>query len=276
MEINILNDDCLLQIFAHLSLNDVLNLEFVCLRWKKIHQQICNQQTTIKIFENKSTLTSFFYCETIYFNQLQCCSFFESVNDYLIISKLDWSMCRLLASKFCNIKMLLIYGCHISKSVLLEFLLFQWKQLRCLSLIHLMGNVCWRELLSCLDTLPQLKHLSLFGVDDELKLPNVLPQLEQFQLGRYEHSLLQVLTQLGSQIRVLGLYDSNLTISCLSEVANLNNTIKHQVTYLAIKSDVLKQTTAERSLLQFVCFNLNFLTCLELFTEQGVNSSSKN
>ncbi len=63
------------------------------------------------------------------------------------------------------IKMLLIYGCHISKSVLLEFLLFQWKQLRCLSLIHLISNVCWRKLLSCLDTLPQLKHLSLFGVE---------------------------------------------------------------------------------------------------------------
>lgn len=239
MEINDLNEDCLLQIFAHLSLNDLLNLEFVCYRWKKIQQQICNQQTTIKIFGHISALTSFVHCETIHFNQLQNCTFYNSVNDYLVISKLDWSVCRLLASKFCNIKMLLISGCHISKSELLEFLLFQWKQLCCLSLIHLMGNVCWRKLFPCLDTLPHLKHLSLFGVDDELKLPSVLPQLERFQLGRYEYSLLQVLTQLGVQIRVLGLYDSNLTIPCLSEVVNLNGNVKHQVTHLAIKSDAL-------------------------------------
>lgn len=270
MEINDLNDDCLLQVFAHISLNDILNLEFVCLRWKKVQKQICNRQTTLKIFGHISTLTSFVRNETIHFNQLQCCTFYKSVNDYLVISKLDWSVCRLLVSKFSNIKMLLISGCHISKSVLLEFLLFQWKDLCCLSLVHLMGNVCWRKMFLCIDTLPHLMHLSLFGVDDELKLPSVLPQLEYFQLGRYEHTLLQVLTQLGTRIRVLGLYDSNLTLSCLSEVANLNSTIKHQVTHLAIKSDALKQAQAERSLLNFICTNLNLLTSLELFTEHGV------
>src|SRR5699024_3836177 len=66
-------------------------------------------------------------------------------------------------------------------------------------------------------------------------------------------------------------YDSNLTLSCMTQVANSNSSIKHQVTHLAIKSDALKQSQAERNLLNFICTNLHSLTSVEIFTEHGAS-----
>lgn len=270
MEINSLNMDVLLKIFTYLSLNDILNLEFVCKRWKKVQQHICKRQTSLKLFGCRLNLASFFYCKGIQFSQLQCCPYFGSINDTLLIATLDWSICRLLVSKFPNLNMLWICGCTVSKGVLIEFMLTQWKQIRCLSFIHLMGEIVWRQVWPALEALPHLKHLALFGVEEELKLPTVLRHLEQLQLERYEASLWKVLTQLSTDIRFLGLYDANLTATCLAQMVNLNCSVKKRITHLAIKS-AFKQTEAERSLLLFVSTNLSSLTTLALYSEPGVS-----
>src|SRR5690606_34677195 len=92
---------------------------------------------------------------------LKSCRYFNSTNDLLIVPHLDTLACQLLVTKFPNLRMLLIYGCSPTPRDL-GFLLTQWTQLECFSLLsHSQVDFGNGELFASLKRLSSLKHLAL-------------------------------------------------------------------------------------------------------------------
>lgn len=265
-----LNDDCLRNIFAFLSLNDVLNLEFVCPRWHRLQKQLCAKQFSIKIFASVSRLSMFNQQKLIEYDQVKCCRWFGSMNDYLIVSKLDWFIVRHLVTKFPNVKMLLIDGCHVEKCSVLVFLITQWQRhIQCLNLVCLFGDIEWKQILQSIDLLPYLQHLFLFKIDEILILSSkILKLLKEFHLGQYKHDPQPLLVELGS-IQKLSLYDTNVTITNLSNIIQNQNNHHSNLTHLAIKLSSPQPLRVERTIFNMICTNMSTLRSLNIYTENG-------
>lgn len=276
MEIDQLNDDCLRRIFDFIPISQLLSLEFISNRWKRLIQYRLVRQESLKLFCNDLELEWYNRNNHFYYH-LKSCPYFKQNNDFMIINKVNYFTCLLILNKFPNLKMLLIVGCSFDSLNDLMFLLTELKNLKCFTFVFtksLTNESYYTAMTNMLRIgLPQqfsnLKHLGLsfpqntlinpfsndfFNEIEELYLHNVTTNYDNYLDTKFNHQSNII------KLKKLALINTNKEFDMLENVKMcqiLSKSIR-ELTYYYYSSKNLKNK------FKLLCQNFTSLTYLDI------------
>lgn len=215
MDVTQLDDDSLILIFKQFTTQELISLRAVCGRWQIIIEGICAGKQSLKLFSSPANVYQ--YC-----NDLMSLCQEEAehlklrnvpLDDDLVLSMEAPAVARILGSLFSTVSQLVVH-LNGESAFNLPTLLQSLPALTRLSIFgEIPGDFVYQQQLClAISSLAQLKHLELFKESEyskilspalNLQIPAVLCQLESFSLIGFDTDIVQILGQLGGDLKKL-------------------------------------------------------------------------
>lgn len=304
--INELTDPLMKAILSRLPLIDILRAGFVCSRWNRVRDTICQERESLAIYSPFATnygasngrnnyrlkldLLRFFNLDYRSFDLITEVKpdYFGYCADLAAVRRLPM-VCRdqsvsALPRTLPNIQKFTIFDCALSADEVISMLLAWRETLTSLCLVIIQPQFDWPKVLRILNELASLEHLSLFCFEGALTLNDHLPrtlmsQLKTFYFAYWDYYFTMTQSYLFRAWDHLNLERlESFGLAVLSAHTNSAPFIRYNLKRLLEKKPALagkltriKLPQMSRTFFQFLCAGFPSITFLDMVLTEFKN-----